>query len=108
MMTPFPPPSADRIPVAVDRDLEEIVPIFLENRRKDVHTLRVSVAGQDFETIGILGHRMKGDGGGYGFDAISEIGGAIELAVGRRDCPAIEQLTTRLADFLERVTVLYR
>ena len=27
MMTPFPLPSPDRIPVAVDRDLEEIVPI---------------------------------------------------------------------------------
>ena len=107
-MIPPSPHSPDRISVAVDRGLEQIVPIFLENRRKDVQTLRASVAGQDFETIGILGHRMKGDGGGYGFAAISEIGGAIELAVSRRDCPAIEQLTTRLADFLERLTVLYR
>ncbi len=107
-MTPFPPHCPDRISVAVDRDLEPIVPIFLENRRKDVQTLRASVANRDFETIATLGHRMKGDGGGYGFNAISEIGGAIELAVSRRDCPAIEEQTTRLADFLERLTVLYR
>lgn len=108
-MAPFPPQSSsDRISVSVDRDLEQIIPIFLENRRQDVQTLRASMAGQDFETIGILGHRMKGDGGGYGFDAISEIGGAIELAVRRRDCTAIEQLTTQLANFLERLTVFYR
>jgi HPt (histidine-containing phosphotransfer) domain-containing protein len=107
-MTPASPHSPNRISIAVDRDLEPIIPIFLENRRKDVQTLRASVAGQDFDTIGILGHRMKGDGGGYGFDAISEIGGAIEQAVSRRDSLAIEQLATRLADFLERLTVLYR
>lgn len=107
-MTSFRTDSADRIPVSVDRDLEDIVPIFLENRRRDIHTLRASVGSQDFETIGMLGHRMKGDGGGYGFDVISEIGGALELAVGRRDYPAIERLTTRLEDFLDRVTVLYR
>lgn len=107
MMTPPRDPS-ESIPVSVDRDLEDIVPIFLENRRKDVQTLRSSVASRDFETIGILGHRMKGDGGGYGFDMISQIGGAIELAVGRHDHPAIERLTTQLEDFLARVTVTYR
>ena len=107
-MTFFPTDSPGRIPVSVDRDLEDIVPIFLENRRRDVRTLRHSMGSQDFETIGMLGHRMKGDGGGYGFDLISEMGGAIELAAGRRDYPAIERLTTRLEDFLDRVTVLYR
>lgn len=107
MMTPPTDPSK-RIPVSIDRDLEDIVPIFLANRHKDVHTLRASIADRDFETVGILGHRMKGDGGGYGFDVISQIGGAIELAVGRRDHPAIERLTTQLEDFLARVTVIYR
>jgi hypothetical protein len=107
MSTPPINPS-QRIPVSVDRDLEDIVPIFLANRNKDVHTLRASIANQDLETVGILGHRMKGDGGGYGFDMISQIGGAIELAVGRRDHPAIERLTAQLEDFLARVTVIYR
>jgi hypothetical protein len=51
---------------------------------------------------------MKGDGGGYGFLAISEIGDTMELAAGRHDRPAIERLVAQLEDFLARVTVVYR
>jgi HPt (histidine-containing phosphotransfer) domain-containing protein len=107
-MRTSPTGSVDRITVSVDRDLEDIVPIFLANRGKDVHTLRAALTSQDFETIRILGHRMKGDGGGYGFLAISEIGDTMELAAGRHDRPAIERLVAQLEDFLARVTVVYR
>lgn len=56
-----------RVMVSIDSDLEEIVPLFLENRRRDVVTLRTAVAEDDLKTVRLLGHRMKGDGGGYGF-----------------------------------------
>jgi HPt (histidine-containing phosphotransfer) domain-containing protein len=107
-MQPPPTSSPDRITVSVDRDLQDIVPVFLANRGKDIQTLRASLLNQDFETIRILGHRMKGDGGGYGFQAISEIGGAMESAAGRHDRPAIERLTGQLEEFLARVEVVYR
>ena len=51
---------------------------------------------------------MKGDGGGYGFERVTEIGGMMELAASRRDHPAIERHTVELEDFLTRVTVIYR
>ncbi len=96
------------ISVSIDRDLEDIVPMFLANRKKDLETLRLSLASRDFSTIRMLGHRMKGDGGGYGFDTITDIGGAMELAAGRHDHPAIERLIGQLEDFLARVTIVYR
>lgn len=107
MQTPH-PGSTDRITVRIDLDLQDIVPVFLANRQKDIRTLRDALAQHDFETIRVLGHRMKGDGGGYGFDKISEIGGVMELAATRRDHPAIERHTSELEDFLARVTVVYR
>jgi len=107
-MQPYPLGAGDRITLTIDSDLADIVPIFLENRQKDIQTLRACLAARDFETIRILGHRMKGDGGGYGFQVISDIGGAMELAAGRHDHPAIDRVTTQLADFLSRVTVVYK
>ncbi len=107
MQTPH-PESTDRITLRIDPELEDIVPIFLVNRRKDLETLHTALTEQDFETISLLGHRMKGDGGGYGFDTITEIGGAMELAAARRDHPAIERHIAELEDFLARVTVVYR
>lgn len=105
--TPY-PESTDRFTVQVDRDLQDIVPGFLANRQKDLGTLRSALAEHDFATIQVLGHRMKGDGGGYGFDRITEIGSVMELAAARHDHPAIAQYTAELEDFLARVSVIYR
>ncbi|NOS76609.1 MAG: Hpt domain-containing protein [Nitrospira sp.] len=100
--------SPERITVYIDPDLEDIIPTFLANRQKDLQTLHTAMTEKDFETIRILGHRMRGDGGGYGFNAISDIGGVMELAAGRRDEPAIQRQTAALENFLSRVHIIYR
>jgi histidine phosphotransfer protein HptB len=102
------PDSGDRVTVEISRELEEIVPIFLTNRRKDIHTLRDALSAQDFRTIQTLGHRMKGDGGGFGFDRISAIGAALEVAANQYDQGTTEQQIRQLEEFLNRVTVVYR
>ncbi len=101
------PDSTNRLIVQIDRDFEEIAPIFLANRHKDVQTLRRALADTDFATIQMLGHRMKGDGGGYGFHQISEIGAAMEQAAERQDTPACGEQLAQMEDFLARVEVVY-
>ena len=51
---------------------------------------------------------MRGDGGGYGFDAISMMGAALEQAAAREDLSAIRRHIAELIDFLARVTVVYQ
>ncbi len=97
-----------KVTVYIDPDLADIVPGFLENRRRDVQLLQTALQQDDLKTIRVLGHRMKGDGGGYGFDTISEIGEALELAAARDDRPAIERQTVELNEFLTRLEVVYR
>ncbi|SLM48425.1 conserved protein of unknown function [Nitrospira japonica] len=108
MTQPAQQSDPDFITVTIDPDLEEIVPVFMRNRRRDVGTLRTALDESDFKTVRLLGHRMKGDGGGYGFNTISEIGEVLEQAAIREDRPAITQQTDRLDDFLDRVQVVYR
>ena len=98
----------ERIVVYVDPDLEELIPGFLENRRKDAVTLETALQGHDLKTVRLLGHRMKGDGGGYGFQQISTIGEALEQAAIREDLTVIRRQTAALADFLAQVDVVYR
>lgn len=102
------PEPTDRLTVEISRDLEGIVPTFLGNRQKDVRTLRDALVKQDFRTVQTLGHRMKGDGGGFGFDRITDIGAAMERAAKLEDRLTIEQHIIQLEDFLKRVTVVYR
>lgn len=108
-MTTEPNRNADTvITVYVDQGLEEIIPGFLENRRRDVQTLETSLQENNLAQIQIIGHRMRGDGGGYGFDAISMMGTALEQAAAREDRSAIRRHTAELIDFLARVTVVYQ
>lgn len=99
---------SSRVTVSIDPDLEELVPGFLENRRKDAATLTHAVQTQDVKTVRLLGHRMKGDGGGYGFQEISQIGEALEQAAIREDWAVMAEKTEALRIFLAQVDVVYR
>ncbi|MCC7410629.1 MAG: Hpt domain-containing protein [Gammaproteobacteria bacterium] len=97
----------ERIVVHIDPDLEELIPGFLANRGKDVGAMREALARDDFDRIRISGHSMKGAGGGYGFDAITEIGARIEQAAIARDASAVSSGVDALVDYLGRIDVVY-
>ncbi|MGC3973494.1 MAG: Hpt domain-containing protein [Nitrospira sp.] len=107
MMPPEPEAGLARIVVHIDPDLEPIIPGFLANRRRDLVTIEGCLKHGDLDTIRMLGHRMKGDGGGYGFNQISTIGDNLEQAVMIQDGPLIERQIALLDDFLSRVDVVY-
>ena len=97
----------DAITVEVDGEIESIVPEFLENRAKDCEQITRLLEKGEFCELRTLGHRMKGAGGSYGFDGISEIGEIIEEAALECDGPTITNAAQRLVEYLKRVTVVY-
>lgn len=99
--------TTDAMIIRIDRDLEDIVPGYLENRKKDIEHLLHALGADDYDSLRILGHRMKGSGSGYGFDLVSAIGQSIEAAATTRDRNVIEQNITNLASYLDRVNVVY-
>lgn len=99
--------ESERIKVKVDPDIEELVPGFLENRRKDVNVIRAALLDMDFETVRILAHSMKGSGGGYGFDRITDIGRLMEDAAKQKNVAALAGLTEELKNYLDRIDVTY-
>ena len=99
--------NRQKIKVIVDPDLQDLIPGFLQNRWNDVSKLHGATEVDDFETICTLGHRMRGDGGGYGFAMISEIGHAIEDAAKGKDLVEIRRLVDELQRYLDCVEVIY-
>lgn len=93
--------------ISIDPDLRDLIPGFLHNRRQDIDTLQEALAGGDFDTIRTLGHRMRGDGGGYGFHMISEIGHALEKAALENNCHEITARIQELHTYLGRIEVVY-
>ena len=97
----------ERIVVRVDPDLEDLIPGFIENRRKDIAMILEALDNGDFELVRSLGHSMKGAGGGYGFDAISDMGAALETAAGSQDSEKIRRHTAQLSSYLDRVDIVF-
>src|SRR4051794_13206609 len=93
--------------VTVDRDLEDLIPVFMKNRHKELDTLRVALAAADFEQLRQLGHRMKGVGNSYGFDHVSTLGKYIEDGARSGDRAALDARIREYADYLARVQIRY-
>ncbi|QPJ64116.1 MAG: Hpt domain-containing protein [Candidatus Nitrohelix vancouverensis] len=101
------PSPQSEFSVEVDRVLQDLVPTFMDNRRKDIAQLETSLRQNDFDTIRDIGHKMCGSGGSYGFEAISVIGKTLETSASRNDAAAVEQAVRSLSDYVERVRISY-
>jgi HPt (histidine-containing phosphotransfer) domain-containing protein len=99
--------NEEKIIVHVDVDLEPIMPRFFELRYEDIDAINKNIEKADYETIMRLGHSMKGAGGGYGFDYISEIGAGIEKAAKENNAEDIRRWVYELSLYLEKVEVVY-
>jgi HPt (histidine-containing phosphotransfer) domain-containing protein len=96
----------EKIIVKVDPEIADLIPGFLNNRKKDIEYIESCLEVQDFEQIERLGHSMKGSGAGYGFNGISEIGESIEIAGKEKDIEGIKEGIVNLKDYLDRVKIV--
>ncbi len=99
--------TAEKILVTVDSDLEDLIPGFLANRKKDLGALKQAVTDNNTETIRSIGHSLKGVGGGYGFMLLSEIGADLEQKAKSGELDGVTDLLARMEDYLERIEVVY-
>jgi len=99
--------QSGKIRISIDPDIQDLIPDYLENRGKDLLVYQQALEKDDFDSIAVLGHSMKGSGGGYGFNDLSAIGRAIEKAAKSRDKESIRQSIADLKDFLRNLEVVY-
>jgi HPt (histidine-containing phosphotransfer) domain-containing protein len=97
----------DALIVKVSKDIEDLIPVFLANRKKEVETLRAALAADDFEQLRQLGHRMRGVGNSYGFERVSILGKEIEDGARKSDKASLEAHIAAYGEYLSNVRVAY-
>jgi len=102
------PPAGAAVRLTLDETLRDLAPGYLDNRRRDLAPLAVALAAGDWEALRVRGHNMKGTGAGYGFDAISGIGAALEAAAQDRDAARAREQVDALGRFLGSVVLEFR
>jgi HPt (histidine-containing phosphotransfer) domain-containing protein len=100
------PENSSEIIVPIDPDIEDLIPGFLKGRREDIAIIDDALEKGDFSRIQRLGHSLKGNGAGYGFDELTNIGRTLEAAAVSGDRDRIRQATDAMADYLSRVKVI--
>ena len=96
----------ETILVRLEPKLADLIPVFLQNCRKNAITMLDALDRGDFETVEILGHGMRGAGGSYGFQAITDIGAALEQAAESADTDASRKWVGELSRYLDRVEII--
>jgi HPt (histidine-containing phosphotransfer) domain-containing protein len=99
--------NSEKIIVRVDPEIADIIPGYLINRENDIAAIYDALEKKDLATVRILGHNMKGSGGGYGFDAITDIGMLIEEAAKDGNDEGIRLQVKRLEDYLLQIEIVY-
>ena len=97
----------DKIKVEISKDLQVLIPRYLDRRNKEIVSFRAQLAAADFEALRVGGHSLKGSGGGYGFPLLTQIGSTIEVAARTQDTATIEAALVQYADYIQRVDVFY-
>ena len=93
--------------VMVARDVEDLIPTFLNNRRNELNTLREALERQNFEQLTYVGNRMIGCGIPYGFDRVSYLGQHISQGAQAKNTELLAYTIAEYETFLSNLHVSF-
>jgi CheY-like chemotaxis protein len=93
--------EASRPAAEVPAGVQALIPRFLEACSKRLDEVSLAATRGDFTLVHNHAHALRGSGGAFGFDVISELGGSLELAASNRDAAAVEAEVEQLRRVLD-------
>jgi HPt (histidine-containing phosphotransfer) domain-containing protein len=88
---------------AVAEEILELRSLYVDYLRGEIDTMRCLLARRDLVGIRELGHRLKGSGGSYGLDRISELGEKIQNLRDEVEWDEVEADFHRLEEMYEEI-----
>ena len=95
------------VTVRADPEIADLIQAFMHAMQSRTDTLAQALHARDYQAIRTLGHQMNGEGGTFGFDAISTFGAALEQAASREDDRTVRETVEELISYLKRVQVVH-
>ncbi|HEX2875780.1 MAG TPA: ATP-binding protein [Polyangiaceae bacterium] len=81
--------------------VKALIPRFLEACGKRLDAVVEAATRGDFPLVHSHAHALRGSGGAFGFDAISELGSSLELAASNADATAVRAEVAQLRRVLD-------
>lgn len=96
-----------KVKVEIDADLQDLVPQFVENRKKDLDSFDLLIQNNDLVALGQLAHKVKGAAAGYGFLQLSQLAADMEKAVKDSDQKVLPEILKKMRDHFLNIDIHY-
>jgi len=83
-----------------DEEWAEMQEMYINFTSKELEKVQESMDTATMESLRTFGHNIKGSGGMYGFDRVTELGAKIETAANEDKLEDIKSFFKDLNDFL--------
>ncbi len=91
--------------VREDASFAEIVVQFVEGLDGRVTNMEEAIGTQDFESLRVTAHQLKGSGAGYGYPILTEKAALLEDAAKGKDGYVCQSLVSEIRTLSARVVV---
>ena len=85
-----------------DEEWAEMQEMYINFTSKELEKIQKGMDTATMESLRTFGHNIKGSGGMYGFDSVTELGAKIEAAAKEDKLEEIRSFFKDLSDFLEQ------
>ena len=84
-----------------DDEWAEMQEMYINHTFKELKAIRENINSTTFDSLRTFGHNIKGSGGMYGFNEITEMGATIESAAKNENMNQIKSNFDKLETFLK-------
>lgn len=89
---------------ANDADFAELLELFVEALPERTYALQAAVDEGDLQQVRCLTHQLKGAGGGYGFEGLTQVAGELEKACEQlRSVDLVAPYVDKLTKYIARI-----
>jgi HPt (histidine-containing phosphotransfer) domain-containing protein len=80
----------------------ELIKKYLQRRNEDLNLCERALANQDYETLQMIGHKILGNAGSFGFPELGQIGKLLETAAENRAHESLGNAIRSLQTWLKK------
>lgn len=93
--------------VKADAMLESIMPVFQRTIADDFERIESAIIASNFDELKAVGHKIKGNAGGYGFDDLGEMAKKLEEHAIGNDIQQVKDVFTTMKEYMGNVEIEY-
>lgn len=90
-----------------DPEFQELIRSYLDYLMDSLVTFKMNCVNRNYSEIRKFAHNLKGSGGGYGFDDLTQLGSDISLATKSEDAKKLDSLVKELEDLIMKKRAKY-